>query len=253
MARINPLPPVFLVLVALFLNSCSGLVPSIDPAVEKKAAAAAARVRSANREIATSKGTGWLTLNTGARSEQFKIAWAAAAPNRLRLTLMAYGQPVETIAASGERVTFISHTGRHKPHTTASADPDLERYIDIPVKLSELIAILLGQTPVRPFDRAWLAPDSPDTVVTTQGFSDVLQHLSLDPEGRVRRYWLTRNGGNLVYSMAYTAFKTSNGISTPSGLTLSDGNGRTLRLELTRLIPNADVKESVFRLTPSGS
>ncbi|HCY85107.1 MAG TPA: hypothetical protein DHV36_08235 [Desulfobacteraceae bacterium] len=242
-----------LLMLAAFLCGCAGLSPATDPAAEKKATAMVEAVRAFNRDISTGKGTGWLTLETLGQRQRFKIAWAAGTPNRLRLTMILSGLLFETIAASGEQVTFVSHTGRHDLHTTVSADPDLDTYIDVPIRLSELIAVLLGQVPVRPYDRAWISQDDPSTVVTSRYFYEPRQKITTDATGRISRYRLTDTGGDLIYSITYTAFKRTHGIDLPADLTLTDGNGRTLRLTLTTMVPNAQVKESVFRLTASGS
>ncbi|HKL83348.1 MAG TPA: hypothetical protein VJ879_12610, partial [Desulfobacter sp.] len=62
-------------------------------------------IQTFNAQISTSKGTGELMLTRGFRKEKYKIAWAAQAPNRLRMTLLISGHPVETIAATGQWVT----------------------------------------------------------------------------------------------------------------------------------------------------
>ncbi|MCG8618086.1 MAG: hypothetical protein MI802_17875 [Desulfobacterales bacterium] len=238
-------------LLALVICSCAGL--KTDPVTEEKAVAMIEKARAFNRHISTGKGTGWLNIDTPGKRERFKIAWAAGTPNRLRLTMILSGHPFETIAASGQWVTFVSHTGRHNPHTTVSADPNLDTYIDIPIKLSEMITVLLGQIPIRPYDRAWLDADGPDTVVTSRYFYEPLQKITMAPEGRISRYRLEDTEGTLIYSITYTGFKKTGDIHLPTALTLTDGTGRSLRLRLTTMIPNANVKESVFRLTATGS
>jgi outer membrane lipoprotein-sorting protein len=137
---------------------------SSDPRAEK----IIHRTQAFNSQITTSKGTGQLTLTRGFRKEKYKIAWAAQSPNRLRMTLLMSGHPVETIAATGQWVTFVSHTGAHKPHSAVSADPDLNPYINIPLRLSELVSLLLGRVPERTFDTAWILPETPDTVFASQ-------------------------------------------------------------------------------------
>ncbi|MEH0019228.1 MAG: hypothetical protein V6Z89_06225 [Desulfobacter sp.] len=239
--------------LAAGLAGCASVSPKTDPVMDKKARRMAEQARDVNSEITTGKGTGQMTLTTPNRQERFKMAWAAGAPNRLRLTLLMSGHPVETIAATGEWVTFISHTGRHKPHSAVSADPDLEPYIDIPIRLSEMVALLLGKVPVRPFDRAWISPDDPDTILTAKSFSGTLQAIRFTPQGRVDRYRLLDTDRTLIYGVDYTAFRETNEHTIPTAITIADSHGRTLDITLSVVLPNAEVKESVFRLTGSGS
>lgn len=132
----------------LVISGCTPLKPQTDPTLDKKASLLAKSTRSLNQDILSSKGTGWVEVTTHQRKDKFKLAWAAQAPNRLRITLLVSGHPVETIVATGEHVTFISHTGEHPPHTTLSSDPDLEKFIQIPMKLSGLTALQIGRAHV---------------------------------------------------------------------------------------------------------
>jgi len=209
------------------------------------------RVHAFNAQISTSRGTGELTLTRGFRKERYKIAWAARSPNRLRLTLLMTGHPVETIAASGQRVTFISHTGGHKPHSTISPDPDLDPYIKIPLRLSELVSLLLGKVPERSFDRAWTLPEKPDTVFASRSFSSTIQEFSTDQTGRPLRYRVLDKKMNVIFSIRYSRFFIRDNFILPGVITIKDGDQRVLELSLKNLMPNIPVKESVFRLTRS--
>ncbi len=239
--------------VITVMAGCASIKPDTDPTQDKKAAATAKKAGAYNREITTSKGTGWMVLDTGYQRQRFKMAWAAGTPNRLRLTLLMSGHPVETIAASGDWVTFISHTGKHKPHSAVSVDPDLTPYINIPVRLSEMVAILLGQIPVRPFDRTWVSPENPNKIQTSKNFSGTIQSIVTDDAGRVIRYRLTDTDQTLIYYVTYNKFQEKNGYVIPASLTIGDRSGRTLEITLSGMVPNAPVKESVFRLTGAGS
>jgi len=190
-----------------------------------------------------------LTITAALKSEQFKIAWAAQAPNRLRMTLLKYGHPVETIAASGKKVTFISHTGRHSPHTTLSADPNLETYIGVPVHLSELICLFLGQVPVRKFDRAWMVPGQDGRVHASEDFNTRIQQLLVDDQDRIKAFHILESGQDLIFGMDIKSFTEKKSFSIPDVLRVYDASGRSLEIYLTNFIPNAPVKESMFILT----
>ncbi len=180
----KPLSTIFLVcLISLAgLCGCSIQKPHTDPAQDAAAQAAAEAVKNLNRDIATSKGLAHLRLETANGSQTFQMAWAVQTPDRLRLTFTALASPVETVIADGSQVIFISHTGRHRPHTTASSDPDLEPYTGVPLKLSDLICLLSGQIPVQPFHHAWFSPQDINRIQLTGRFASQFQELIQAPD-----------------------------------------------------------------------
>ncbi len=243
----------FYLLLLGLVTGCIAIAPQTNPQKDQKALALIEQAKTFNSDIKTSKGVGRLMLKQGDQKEYYKMAWAAQTPNRLRLTLLLSGHPVETIAASGDWVYFISHTGRHKRHSAVSTDPDLDFYINIPVRLPEMISLLLGQIPIRSFDRAWMSPEAPNLVMATGSFSPHFQELQFDESGRVLRYRLLNTNKELVFGIWYAKFKEKDGFDLPSAITIRDKSGRSLDISLAGLTPNVKVKESTFRLTGSGS
>ena len=239
----------------LVISGCSPLKPQTDPTLDKKARLLANDARSLNQEILSSKGTGWVEITTHRRNDKFNMAWAAQAPNRLRITLLVSGHPVETIVATGENVTFISHTGEHSPHTTLSSDPDLERFIQVPMRLSGMIALLLGRIPLDAFDNAWFEPnkDTLPPVVLSQNLKSTRQQLYVNEHNQVQRLVSFKRDNTPLYDITYLAYQTHGQSRIPATLLIQDVAGRQIRISLTRFIPNPPIKESVFRLTESGS
>lgn len=209
------------------------------------------RVQAFNAQMTTSKGTGKLTLTQGFRKEKYKIVWAAQSPNRLRMTLLMLGHPVETIASTGQWVTFVSHTGAHKPHSAVSTDPDLNPYINIPLRLSELVNLLLGKVPERPFDRAWIRPENPDTVFASQSFSSKTQEWLTNKSGITTRYRVLDENMNVIFGIWYSQFFKRDDFILPGVITIKDGDQRIMEISLKNFMPNIPIKESVFRLTGS--
>lgn len=244
------------VLICLTLVSgCGGLRPKTDPALDALARNLALDIRALNQDIESSKGTGWVKLETDTRQDVFNIAWAAVAPNRLRITFLVSGHPFETIVATGKSVTFVSHTGQHEIHTSASSDPDLKDFIQIPVKLSELIAILLGHIPVHPFDQAWFEGGitCPSPIALKQNWKPFIQKLHTSQDGEVQQLMSLDQDYHLIYDIIYGEYQTFEGNQVPVTLLIQDAMGRKVHINLTRFMPNAPVKESVFQLTETGS
>ena len=227
--------------------------PQTDPFLDKTAWQSARALQSLNQDIHTSKGTGNLRLTSSTGVQTFQIAWAAQAPNRVRMTLTVMGHPVETIAADGNRVTFVSHTGRHKPHTPASDDPDLEPYTQIPLKLSDLICMLLGQIPIKKFDDAWMLPEDLSRLRLQKKFGSHTQELTLAPGQPIRMLRLLDRTKNIRYEIHYHGFDTLDSRRVPVDLTITDGKSRSAHITISRFWANIPVKESVFQLTQTGS
>jgi hypothetical protein len=242
-------------ILLLLVTGCTPLRPQTDAGLDKKALRLANSVLSLNQEITSSKGTGWVEVETDTRADKFKIAWAASAPNRLRITFLVSGHPVETIVATGNHVTFISHTGEHDPHTTFSSDPNLKKYLHVPVKLSDLIAILLGHIPIKKFDHAWFKPGDNNfpPIILAQNWKSTFQQLHLNKVGKVQQLVFLDKDNISIYDITYIDYQTYGESRIPATLFVKDAAGKKILLTLTKFIPNPPIKESVFRLTESGS
>jgi outer membrane biogenesis lipoprotein LolB len=244
---------VFILSTTICMAGCGLPRPQTDPSLDKAAWQAARDLRSMNREIQTSKGTGKVRLESPGGIQTYQIAWAARAPNRVRITFTASGHPVETIAADGSRVTFLSHTGQHKPHTPAADDPDLEPYTRVPVRLSDLISLLLGQIPVQNFDDAWFVPGDQSRILLRKNFRSYSQELILEPDNTIRLLRLLDREDVVRWEIHYHAFDTMDKKKIPVHMTITNGEHRKAHVTITRFWPNVPVKESVFQLTRTGS
>ncbi len=242
-------------ILLLLVTGCTPLRPQADPGLDKKAQALANTVLSLNQDITSSKGTGWVEVKADIQTVKFKIAWAASAPNRLRITFLVAGHPVETIVATGNHVTFVSHTGEHKPHTTFSSDPDLKKYLHVPIKLSNLVAILLGHIPLEKFDHAWFKPGDSNLppIILAQNWKSTFQQLHMNKAGQLQQLIFLDKDNMPLYDITYLGYQAHGENRIPAALLVQDSAGRKIHLTLTRFIPNPLIKESVFRLTEPGS
>jgi outer membrane lipoprotein-sorting protein len=239
------------VLALACLSGCGIQKPQTDPSLDAAAQRSAETVHSLNRDIQTSKGTGRLRLETGEGIQTLQMAWAADAPDRVRLTLTALASPVETIVADGKQVTFISHTGRHKPHTTASGDPDLEPYTGVPMTLSDMVCLLLGQIPVQRYSHAWFVSENRSRIQLNRRFTSRFQELILAPDQPVKALRLKNRQDEIQYEIRYHGFEKMDNRQIPVDLTITDSQSRQARLTITQFWPDIPVKASVFQLTPN--
>jgi hypothetical protein len=246
------------VLAAVFvLSGCARLGgrPETSPLMDKQALALSLQAKSFNRHIVSSRGTALARIETPGRSFRYKMAWAAVFPDKIRITFLLSGLPVETIAADGERVIFFSHTGEHGRHTYQGKDPDMEDYIKVPVKLSEIILVLLGRLPVKPFDDAYfLASDaSLSTIFLGQEWRGMIQSLHFDGQAKIHRLVSMNRAGNPAYEMTITRYKIMGSNRIPVGIKIRNQDRAKLTLDILNFQSNPSIKESVFQLTEPGS
>jgi outer membrane lipoprotein-sorting protein len=227
------------------------LRPKTDPLMDQKALTLANGARSYNQDIAASRGKGWAKLETPTKTERYRIAWAAASPGKARITFLLSGNPVETIISTGKDVHFVSHTGKHSLYTRNSENPDMEDYLEVPVRMSEIISILLGHFPLKGFDDAYFSPsDSSLTmVITRQKDKDGLQHLNFNGHEKISRIQSMDIYGTPLYEILLLEYQPHESHDIPVKLRIKDNASRMLTLDITDFEPNPLIKDSVFQLT----
>ncbi|MFH2058382.1 MAG: hypothetical protein ABIJ59_05735 [Pseudomonadota bacterium] len=243
------------ILFILFFSGCAPLRPQTDPEMDKEALRLSHQAQSFNQHITTSKGTGWARLETKDGTITYKIAWAAVYPNKIRMTFLMFAQPIETIIATGKKVTFFSHTGKHAKRSIESPDPDMENYINVPIKMSEIIAILLGRLPIKPYDDAYFSPsDNALSVVTLhQNLVGSVQVINFDNNQTIDQVSSIDSRGKRLYDYNILAFKSYDFGKLPVKIQFIDTKRQKLTLTITGFVVNPEVKDSVFMLTDQGS
>ncbi len=243
---------IFTASLCIFISGCAAPPrPDTDPFYDKKALALAKQIKSFNQHIIAARGTGWAKVKTDTKHAKFKIAWAAVYPNKLRITFLISANPIETIIATGEKITFISHTGQHFKYSYNSKDPDMERYIKVPIKMSEMILLLLGRFPANNFNDTYFAPSDPSlsTIVLKQNSNNLIQFFHFDNKKSCNSMWKENYNENLIYKIIIQKYKRYGSDNIPVQLIIKDDNNKKLFLEITSFIVNPPIKESVFQLT----
>lgn len=249
-------PVIYFLLAALVYSGCASIKPQQSYKSDKEALETADRLRSFNREITASKGTGLLTIAEKNRQTQYRIAWAAKSPDKARITLISSGIPVETLLFNKSRITLYSHTGRHALKTYNSDNPSLERILFVPVRINDIISVLTGKIPVKPFDTARFENTKSTTenraILLHSRFDKRWQRLVIDSDGRVRQLSLLESRDQPIYGIRFIEFKKldSNGIFTR--LSITDESGESAVFRIHSFQENPDVKDSVFSLTKTG-
>ena len=210
----------------LIVPGCAPLRPVTDPELDKKALILAKQIHSYNSHIMTSKGTGLVRLETGTSYEIFKIAWAAVFPNKIRITFLISANPMETIISTGEKITFISHTGKHSKHSFKSKDPDMEKYIHVPIKMSEMILLLLGRLWSHSIDDTYFDPSdtSLSTIVLNEKKQSSRYFFHCDDTKNIDRFHKENYTGEFEFETVIKEYKTYGLDTIPGKLEIKDSS-----------------------------
>lgn len=251
---ILPFTLIVLIGVALFfLSGCAGLIPqkAVETSAQALKAARLSRdVRSINIGLKTVKGTARITLTENDNRQQFKIAWAALLPDKIRLTVLESGFPVETIVANGEKVSFVSHTGQHERHTINSSNPSLKSMVGLPVRIREIIALLSGRLPLESFDREEISiVGKTTTLLLSRKWRGTVAKVQFDNDGQVVQFEPVARGGKSIYQVKRSDFQSHGPYLVPGKTFLLDPSGRTMTLKIISFYPDIPVNGSIFTLT----
>ena len=222
----------------------------------------ARQINDSNKEIKTSKGLGWLKIKTTGNEKGletiFKIAWIAELPDKIRITLLSGGFPVETIVSNGQNITLFSHTGKHSLKTYNIKNPSLEDILPIPVKIEDIILLLSGQIPIKAFKYAFFddqnnysdGNDNPLTAIVLKNKSDNgIQRIYIDSNNKIKRYVITDWKIKPLYEIFFLDSIQIDSLIIPSKLLIRDNSDGEVSLEVSKFYKNLPVKKSVFTLT----
>jgi hypothetical protein len=238
----------------MILSGCAQLKPATSPLLDKKAFLQASQTKAFNQHIMASKGKGWAWIETKTTKNKFRIAWACVFPNKIRITFLLSGLPVETIVATGEKITFFSHTGEHPKTSYRSKDPDMRNYIQVPIKLSKMILILLGRFPVDSFDYAYFLPSDPyfSNIALNRNWTGVTQYLHFNDQKKMDLLVSIGTGNKIAYELTIDQYKRHGSSDIPVKIEFKDIQGKKLTLKITDFVPNPPIKDSIFQLTEQG-
>ena len=242
--------------LCIILSGCGMPRPETSPADDQRAMALVEKLDRQNSDILSSKGKGSLLIRSKGKRFRYKAAWAAQYPNRVRMTFLSSGIPVETVISDGKRVTFISHTGRHNTYIMADPDPDLKPVLEIPIRLSQVIRLLLGRPPLKPFNDAYFIPQ-PDSAapqaVLRNSQTGQAQIVETGTDGRLKAIRQLNYSGKPVLSVLVLDYRQFEKKQIPALINVTATLEESMDLEIDYFIENPSLKEHLFQLTETGS
>lgn len=211
-------------------------------------------IRQANSGLSTFKGTGKLKLRKNNQLKVLYSAWSSARPDKIRIVIQAIaGYPVASMAADGKWLYLLSYND-DSFYKAEVRDPDLEKLVSVPVTAADVISLLSGVIPVRPYWSSDLSrPASEDGYVLSlkrEGGADV-EKIYLDAsQKRVVRVEMFTPQGKPSYRVEMSGEITVDGFEVPSRFVFSSGDQAGFELDLDRFWPNTPASPDMFVITP---
>ena len=222
------------------------------PSPDMQARKLMTRVTEQNKAILTSRGMADVTLIHEGQTQYYRMAWIARYPHHLRMTLLTSGIPIETIASDGQKVTFVSHTGTHAPHTLNRTDPSLASLISLPVRPSHIIALVTGRIPAFPFtDGRKIQQDGFPALALTNRWGKTVQTLMFDNAHHVTelKRFLSAQEPEAIFR--FSRYQDTEGFFVAKEITIIHQESQLL-VNIVRFTPNIPLEKEDprFQLTP---
>ncbi len=233
------------------LPSCSQLAVRPAGIAGQAAGDWLAVIRSRGSGLKTSKGIGRFSFRDARRRQSARFAWAAQYPSKIRLQVFTVtGQPQLILAADGAYVQVFS-VPENRVYRKSAGDPLLQKIIDLPVSLEDVIQLLLGRIPLRPYLRADVRPAAAGkgwVIRLKKSWGSIGEEIYLDAQRRVQRLQFFSLSGKPAYGVRLAESRRIGGFDTPRRLVLTGPGPKYIQLVVERFWVNPEIPPAVFRL-----
>lgn len=244
-----------IVLAAAVLFGCSRFQSFPGPS-DPEALVLLQQIHRKNDGLKTFKGRGLLRFQApNAKPLRERVVWVGALPARIRVDILAAGQTMVKMAADGAFLYVVDMAGIFDPsrffRKIRVSDPDLKRMISVPIKISELVALLAGKIPMVDYDAVRFEAGLSDRQVLVLGrrWSGAVQkvYLGKDDGELIEVVRFDRNG-RFRYRAAFERLQSVGGYRVPARLVLTGPDDARLVLSIERYWADAEVTPDMFRL-----
>lgn len=241
-------------LAFLTLNGCAGFFVKPPPLSFEAAQALALLEKQKHSRLESFKGLGRVVLQAGAARRTISLAWLVQLPNKMRFEVLTpTGHSLLTVAADGRYIYFLPHAafGRLQKHRAKNIN--LERIIGVPVKKDDLLALLAGSFPVRPYDSVQLSGDHRNGYVLDlkKRWRGVVERIYFD--GTIETpYKVELLGGwndEILCSATIRDWQQTDGFKVPREIILEDGDDLAVKVVIRRYWVETDIAAEQFVLT----
>ena len=249
-----------IVLVPVLLAGCGSLSRKTSKPEELVAMAEAQIVlldlSSQNDKLKNFKGIGKIRVwHKGIKKIDEKIAWIGSETVKLSIAVLISGYPAIKIASDGKWVYYYE-TRKEEPFYIKypATDATLQRIVSVPIKISDIITLLAGRTPLREHHSALLyRQDSGNGYVLTlkKRWYGIVEKIYLaEDKKQVRQIEFFTRAGSLIYRVQIDEMQAVNTYQVPTRLSISSGESMGFQLEVQKYLTDIPVDPSMFVLKP---
>jgi hypothetical protein len=212
------------------------------------------RLRQENAALLTFKGTGKLKLWKNEKVQVVRSAWTGARPDKIRIVIQGItGYPVAGMASDGAWFYLLSYS-QNSFYKSETRNPDLEKLVSVPVTVEDIISLVSGAVPIRPYRSSTLVqlPAESGYILSLIGEKGIdIEKIYLDQSRlRVRRVEMFTPKGPLAYQVDFNGETEVDGFRIPERLVFGNGDGSGFELDMDKFWPNSPVSSDMFVITP---
>lgn len=242
----------------LFLNGCSGFfVKPVSPVSPEASRALLILENQQQTQPECFKGLGKVALQSGASNKAIRLAWMIELPDKMRVEFLApTGHTLFSLSADGRYIYTQSHIppGELKKYRTGNIN--LKRITGVPVKKEDLLVLLSGRFPIRPYDAVRISGDRQNGYVLhlQKKWRGVVERVYFDGalESPYKIELLDGWGDEAQYSATIKRWQQVDGLNVPHEIVLSGGDNLTATLTVRRFWVETDIDDEQFVLIDGG-
>lgn len=237
---------------ALLMSGCAHW-RSVDNPAEMAARRTLTRLQTVNAGLSDCKGLGQVTLRTGSKSQHARLAWAAKIPDQLRLELLAVsGHPLAALASDGSHL-YLRDSTSDRFHKSNSPQANLEQLVQVPLRVPDLIAYLMGRTPAVAAERMVQMdnPHEPGYILElSRWWGAISQRIFLNPDRKtITRVVNFAAEGKVAYLVDLADHRSEGEFLFAHRLSAFTPEGNRIDIRLERFWPNAGIDGGAFHLS----
>ncbi len=249
-----------IVVVAVLLAGCSSLSRKTSETDDLAALAEARMVlptlSSKNANLMNFKGIGNIKVRQNGKIRiDERIAWIGSKTVKLSIVVLISGLPAVKIANDGKWFYYYEARQNEPIYKKIPAtDATLQRIVSIPIKISDIIQLLAGRAPIREHHSASLYRQSSGTgyvLILKKRWWGIVEKVFLcEDKAQIQQIEFFNRSGELIYRASFDQMQIIRNYQVPSRLSISNGEGITLQLEIQQYLADVPVSPSMFVLNP---
>lgn len=245
----------FLVLILLaLLAACQPRISTEPVEGDRPAEELLARLYSRNQNLQTFKGIGSIRLRQGAHVQTARIVWMAAMDGRIRIEILGpSGRPLIKLAYDG-KTFYYRQAADEGVRQRNIRNPSLDRVIDVPLTMQELVYFLAGRFPLYENHEVRFAQSGSrpaDRLILTHGLGGLREVLRLSDSHESVDSVSLYKGDALRCQVELFDYRQADGFFIPFRLVFSSARSTGFEIRVERFWPNTAVSASRFVIGPA--